>query len=41
MNVYEVRLMSGHTFEVSCRLEEIDLLLILIGEENIDYTEQL
>lgn len=41
MNVYEVCLTSGHKFEVSCRLDEIDLLITLIGEENIDYTEEL
>lgn len=40
-STYEIKLVSGEVFVVDCQEEDIDTLILAIGEEQIEYCEQL
>lgn len=41
MLTFELKLTNGHVYQVECGREEMDVLIEFIGEESIDYVEEL
>jgi hypothetical protein len=41
MNEYEVALRDGTKFTITCFIQDIDRIIYLIGNEEVEYVEEL